>query len=115
MRLYCDWSCFFRNLTPEGSPLSICFLLVWVEMVRNLIRPFTLRMRLLVNIIAGHIFLWLAGIMCFYLFMNLMYLKFGLIMFCLMVLTGAEMAVCLFQRYVFGLLLGVYAQESRVA
>lgn len=43
------------HLVPEGSPAAIIFFLVIIELVRLLIRPLTLAVRLAANITAGHL------------------------------------------------------------
>ena len=45
---------FLRLFVPEGVPLVMLFLLVPIEMLSYLIRPFTLSIRLFANMLAGH-------------------------------------------------------------
>lgn len=45
------------HLIPEDRPVYIMLFLFVIEIVRNLIRPLTLILRLIGNIVAGHIFL----------------------------------------------------------
>jgi len=60
------WGCcfFFKVLwggfviiesIPGGVPLFLMFPILFIELVSSLIQPFTLRIRLVANIIAGHI------------------------------------------------------------
>lgn len=51
----------FAHLVPLGSPIILSPVLVIIETVRNFIRPITLRIRLIANIIAGHVILVLIG------------------------------------------------------
>lgn len=43
------------HLVPQGSPTAIIFFLVIIELIRLLIRPLTLAVRLAANITAGHL------------------------------------------------------------
>jgi len=54
---------FFGSLVPRGSPLVLAPFLVFIETIRLLIRPFTLRLRLVANISAGHIILGLCAVL----------------------------------------------------
>lgn len=46
---------FLSHLVPSGAPQGIIFILVAIELIRNLIRPITLAVRLSANMLAGHI------------------------------------------------------------
>lgn len=50
---------FFFHLLPLNSPLVLWDLLTFLEIIRNLIRPITLSLRLTCNIITGHVLLTL--------------------------------------------------------
>jgi F-type H+-transporting ATPase subunit a len=45
---------FFKLFAPEGVPWPILLLLVPIELISYLIRPFTLSIRLFANMLAGH-------------------------------------------------------------
>jgi len=59
------WLKNFKNsaahLVPEGSPLYLAPLMVIIEIISHLIRPFTLAIRLAANIIAGHLIISLLS------------------------------------------------------
>jgi F-type H+-transporting ATPase subunit a len=50
----------FSSFLPRNTPLILCPLLRIVEIIRTLIQPFTLALRLIVNIRAGHLILSLV-------------------------------------------------------
>jgi F-type H+-transporting ATPase subunit a len=52
---------FLRFFVPEGVPLVLLFLLVPIELLSYLIRPFTLSIRLFANMLAGHTMLAIFG------------------------------------------------------
>src|SRR6201999_2219932 len=52
---------FLRLFVPEGVPLVLLFLLVPIELLSYLIRPFTLSIRLFANMLAGHTMLAIFG------------------------------------------------------
>nr|AIV00468.1 ATP synthase subunit 6 [Haematomyzus elephantis] len=52
---------FSSHFLPEGSPLPLSPFLVIVEIISSLIRPFSLSVRLMSNIMAGHMILTLMG------------------------------------------------------
>lgn len=48
------------HLVPVGTPYALMPLMVLIELVRNIIRPITLSVRLAANIVAGHLLLCLV-------------------------------------------------------
>merc|ERR1711915_394941 len=49
------------HLVPEGTPGALLRVIVLIESVRLIIRPWTLAIRLAANIVAGHLLLTLLG------------------------------------------------------
>ena len=49
------------HLVPLGTPAPLMPFMVVIEVIRNLIRPITLSVRLAANMIAGHLLLTLLG------------------------------------------------------
>lgn len=97
---------------PSGASLSLRVILVLGETIRTFLRPFSLSLRLAVNMTAGHVFVGLTskGLA--------MGLVSGLNPLLLLVCGGflfgllmAEMVVCLIQSLVFVLLLTLYSNE----
>ncbi len=89
------------HLTPQNTPRYLISFMVFIERLRNLIRPITLRVRLTANITAGHLLLILASSILSFLpsFISQMSL------FCL------ELVVSLVQAFVFTLLMVIYIRE----
>lgn len=94
------------HLVPEGSPIIISPLLVIIERVSHLIRPFTLSIRLAANIIAGHLIIGLLArrslVNIYSYSLSLIFQRFLLIL---------EFGVCVIQGFVFRILLLLYALE----
>jgi len=89
------------HLTPQNTPSYLISFIVFIERLRNLIRPITLRVRLRANITAGHLLLILASSMLSFLPSFLRQVS----LFCL------ELVVSLVQAFVFTLLIVIYTRE----
>jgi F-type H+-transporting ATPase subunit a len=81
--------------------------IVLIETIRNTIRPLTLAVRLIANIVAGHLLITLLG--------NQTEVASGIILTGLLVtqiiLLTLESAVAVIQSYVFAVLSTLYARE----
>jgi F-type H+-transporting ATPase subunit a len=81
--------------------------MVVIETIRNIIRPLTLAVRLMANMVAGHLLITLLG--------NQTTLASGLIFLSLIltqiILLTLESAVAIIQSYVFAVLSTLYARE----
>lgn len=99
---------FLAHLVPLGTPYALIPVIVLIELVRNLIRPLTLSVRLAANLVAGHLLITLirspltsvsgvAGVV----------LLRGLV-----VLLVLERAVAFIQAYVFRMLRTLYLSET---
>ena len=93
---------FVAHLQPLGSPALLSPFLCVIELVRLLVRPFTLGIRLTANLRTGHILIALLGR--------------GFITLFLVVLVGLfyflfEIAVCVIQAYIFTLLPTLYTDD----
>lgn len=104
------WLKNFKNraahLVPEGSPILLSPLLVLIERVRHLIRPFTLSIRLAANIIAGHL---IVGLLARIRLLNVT--GFISSLFFQRILLVLEFGVAVIQGFVFRILLLLYALE----
>lgn len=84
--------------------------MVLIELVRNLIRPITLCVRLTANMIAGHLLITLLGNALISLRRSYLSLVFIGVP---MVLTVLETAVAVIQSYVFITLITLYVTEVK--
>lgn len=94
------------HLVPEGAPLILAPLIVIIERISHIIRPFTLSIRLAANMIAGHLIVGLLSrirTINLFGFMNSYFLQ-GL-------LLVLEFGVSVIQAFVFRILLLLYALE----
>lgn len=92
------------HFIPEGSPFSLIWFLFLVELISNIIRPLTLVVRLLANILAGHLLIILLSKLVFLLS------AFGLLY---LVLNLVEFAVSVIQSYIFVTILCLYFSEVK--
>ena len=97
----------FAHLVPQSTPGPLMPFIVLIETIRNLIRPGTLAVRLIANIVAGHLLITLLGNQTA-IASNL--LLVGLIITQIILLT-LECAVAVIQSYVFAVLSTLYARE----
>nr|YP_918963.1 ATP synthase F0 subunit 6 [Romanomermis nielseni]ABL73782.1 ATP synthase F0 subunit 6 [Romanomermis nielseni] len=90
---------FMSHLLPYGSPVFLWWFLIALEMVSQLIRPVTLSLRLMCNLIAGHVMISLISFLSFKYFILLIIFIFF------------EMMVALIQSVVYSLLNLIYFKE----
>lgn len=97
----------FAHLVPQRTPGALIPFIVIIESIRNIIRPLTLSVRLIANIVAGHLLITLLG--------NQTALASNLILIRLLVtqilLLTLESAVAIIQSYVFAVLSTLYSGE----
>jgi F-type H+-transporting ATPase subunit a len=97
------------HLLPQGTPVALINFIVIIELVRNLIRPITLCVRLTANLIAGHLLISLLG-------NAIMSLQISYVLISILaplVLTILEGAVACIQAYVFITLITLYTTEIK--
>nr|UKG20405.1 ATP synthase F0 subunit 6 [Haemaphysalis longicornis] len=104
--LFNKFNKFMTHLVPLGSPIFLSSFMVLIETVSNLIRPITLSVRLMANMISGHLLIHLLSSLS--LLNNLMFLITIPIMVMLMIL---ETAVAIIQSFVFVTLISLYINE----
>lgn len=100
-------SLFLAHLVPKGTPVVLVPFMVLIELLSNIIRPFTLGIRLAANIIAGHLLLVLISTPVFRLSVGIILVVLG----GLFLLTVLELAVSMIQSYVFMRLGALYVRE----
>lgn len=102
---------YFKNtLFPPGVPPALYILVTPIEFVSTfLVRPFSLSVRLLGNMFAGHLILTIFALGTVYLLLKPATIVFAPFAFALAVfLTGFELLVAVLQAYIFTILTAVY-------
>lgn len=97
----------FAHIVPSGTPGALIPFIVLIESIRNVIRPITLSVRLIANIVAGHLLITLLGNQ------TAAASNFILIRLILtqIILLTLEAAVAVIQSYVFAVLSTLYSSE----
>ena len=97
----------FAHLVPQRTPSALIPFIVLIESIRNVIRPITLSVRLIANMVAGHLLITLLG--------NQTAVASNIILLRLVitqiVLLTLERAVAVIQSYVFAVLTTLYSRE----
>jgi F-type H+-transporting ATPase subunit a len=100
------------HLFPPGVPLALYILVTPIELVQILlVRPFSLAVRLLANMMAGHILLTALALLTAYTLENAPIIALGPFLLNIGV-TGFELLVGFLQAYIFTLLTAVYIADS---
>nr|WPV76827.1 ATP synthase F0 subunit 6 [Phlebotomus chinensis]WPV76892.1 ATP synthase F0 subunit 6 [Phlebotomus chinensis] len=97
----------FAHLVPQGTPSVLMPFMVVIETISNIIRPGTLAVRLMANMIAGHLLMTLLGNTG----PSLSYYLISLLLITQIALLVLESAVALIQSYVFAVLSTLYSSE----
>lgn len=93
---------FLSHLVPRGAPFGLAPFLFLIELVRRVIRPITLTVRLCANILAGHLLIILLSSLVFIVpFSFILYIGLNLV----------ELAVGLIQSYIFCTMACLYFSE----
>jgi F-type H+-transporting ATPase subunit a len=100
------------HLFPAGVPIALYILVTPIELVQILlVRPFSLAVRLLANMMAGHILLTALALLTVYTLENAPIIAIGPFMLNVGV-TAFELLVGFLQAYIFTLLTAVYIADS---
>lgn len=106
---------FFKIFLPVKVPILIAPLLIYVEIISYLIRPFSLAIRLSANMLVGHILLKIVSSVAWalvnsgsFFFLFFFWLPI-LILFLVMLL---ELIIAFLQAYVFLVLMTIYLNEA---
>lgn len=97
----------FAHIVPSGTPGALMPFMVLIESVRNVIRPITLSVRLMANMVAGHLLITLLGNQTA---IASNFILVRLILTQILLLT-LETAVAIIQSYVFAVLSTLYSRE----
>nr|YP_010586632.1 ATP synthase F0 subunit 6 [Uenoa lobata]UZZ44446.1 ATP synthase F0 subunit 6 [Uenoa lobata] len=96
----------FTHLVPQNTPSMLMSFMVLIETISNMIRPGTLAVRLMANMIAGHLLMTLLTNM------NISFpLLIPLISMITVMLLVLEMSVSIIQAYVISVLSTLYSNE----
>lgn len=96
-----------RHLVPLNSPKFLINFIVIIELIRLIIRPWTLSIRLSANLISGHLILILLRNFI----INFLLLS-PITLIIQNILLILEISIALIQAYVFSILLTLYFSES---
>lgn len=98
---------FIAHMLPYGAPASLMLILPLIEIFSQLIRPFTLIIRLRTNLSRGHIIIYMFSY--FTLLSDVLSPFITLVIFILFIL---EICISLLQAYIFSSLLILYINET---
>nr|QVM79261.1 ATP synthase F0 subunit 6 [Vesperus sanzi] len=97
----------FAHMIPQGTPPILMPFMVCIETISNIIRPMTLAIRLMANMVAGHLLMTLLGstgpILSSWMISILILTQILLLIL--------ESAVAIIQAYVFSVLSTLYSSE----
>ena len=105
---------FFSYFIPSGTPLALVPLIVLIELVSYFARAFSLGVRLLANLCAGHALLKILSTFLFQMFnASIVIAILTLIPFSIfLAIMGLELAVSVIQAYVFTILTCSYIKDA---
>nr|AGI78554.1 ATP synthase F0 subunit 6 [Brachionus koreanus] len=98
---------FMAHMLPYGSPVGLMLFLPLVEIFSQLIRPFTLMIRLSTNLSSGHIMMYMFSY--FTLLSSTLSPFIYLVLYALFIL---ELCISMLQAYIFVSLLSLYINET---
>jgi F-type H+-transporting ATPase subunit a len=106
---------YFKNMAvPPGAPWWILPLLSPIELLSNIIvRPFTLSIRLMANMLSGHLLLLVFSIASWYLFTATIGLLFAAVSFIVFLLVFLlEVLITFLQAFIFTTLTSFYISDA---
>ena len=106
---------FFSLFVPAGTPFILKLLIVPIEFVSFLVRPFSLALRLFVAMIAGHILIKVFGNFIVQGIESSSAMGIGISALSFVFIAGVsalELLVCAIQAYVFALLTSLYINDA---
>jgi F-type H+-transporting ATPase subunit a len=106
---------YFKNMAvPPGAPWWILPLLSPIELLSNIfVRPFTLSIRLMANMLSGHLLLLVFSIASWYLFTATIGLLFAAVSFIVFLLVFVlEVLITFLQAFIFTTLTSFYISDA---
>lgn len=104
---YTQFKDFIAHMLPYGSPIGLILFLPLVEIFSQLIRPFTLIIRLRTNLSRGHIIMYIFRY--FTLLSSALSPFIYLVLYALFIL---ELCISMLQAYIFVSLISLYINET---
>ncbi len=98
----------FENFFPHGTPIAIAPILVPIEIISFLSKPFSLTVRLSVNMMVGHIMLKVVAGFVY----DLSYWGGWLPLVFISLLTVFELGIAILQAYIYTILTCVYLNDA---
>lgn len=102
---------FFAMFLPKGTPIALMPLIVPLEVILFLARPFTLAVRLAANMVAGHVLLKIFAGFCIML-LSVFAASAVLPFVMLIAISALELLVAVLQAYIFTILTCVYLNDA---
>ena len=105
---------FFSLFVPNGTPLPLVPLLIMIELLSYIARALSLGLRLLCNILAGHLLIIiLAGLLLSFMTINLFTIIIGILpFFIILAVLFLEFAIAIIQAYVWSILTCSYLKDT---
>jgi F-type H+-transporting ATPase subunit a len=106
---------FFSLFVPHGTPAPLLPLIVPIELISFLVRPFSLALRLFVAMIAGHILVKVFGYFIVDGINSGTVMGYAISAISFVFIAGVnalELLVCAIQAYVFALLTSLYINDA---
>lgn len=106
---------FFSLFVPHGTPAPLLPLIVPIELISFMVRPFSLALRLFVAMIAGHILVKVFGYFIVQGIASGTAMGYGIAGLSFVFIAGVnalELLVCGIQAYVFALLTSLYINDA---
>jgi F-type H+-transporting ATPase subunit a len=106
---------FFSLFVPHGTPAPLLPLIVPIELISFMVRPFSLALRLFVAMIAGHILVKVFGYFIVQGIASGTAMGYGIAALSFVFIAGVnalELLVCGIQAYVFALLTSLYINDA---
>ena len=106
---------FFSLFVPHGTPAPLLPLIVPIELISFLVRPFSLALRLFVAMIAGHILVKVFGYFIVFGLNSGTPMGYFIAAISFVFIAGVnalELLVCAIQAYVFALLTSLYINDA---